>query len=137
MTACACDYDYQATVYRKSEHTARKQHKCYECGSPIMPGERYSSFFSLFSFSPPPFLPFFLFTALLSFFFAPFPFSFFSPFNLLEDMQEEVAHYWTEAPGLLMGYLRRYKAVRAAQGWTHYRAGGWHKTPNVRAETRP
>ncbi len=34
-----------ATVWRESEHKARKQHKCCECGKAIRIGETYSSVF--------------------------------------------------------------------------------------------
>jgi len=38
--ACYCDYD-TPEFYEQSERTARKQHKCSECGRPIHSGERY------------------------------------------------------------------------------------------------
>jgi len=37
---CYCDYD-PPEFYNKSEHTARKAHKCKECGKAIQPGQRY------------------------------------------------------------------------------------------------
>lgn len=132
MTACVCDYGDRASVYRKSEHTARKQHKCHECGAAILPGQRYEYVFAIWDGSPNHVRTCCRCTALRDFVVAHIPCSCWSHGSLLEDMQEEVAYYWTEAPGLLIGYLRRFKAVRAAQGWAHYRAGGWHKTP-----TRP
>lgn len=41
MSECYCDYGESPDVYSTSEHRARLQHRCYECGSPILPGERY------------------------------------------------------------------------------------------------
>lgn len=43
---CFCDYD-PATVYAKTEPTARKQHKCFECGRGIFPGQRYEKVFGV------------------------------------------------------------------------------------------
>lgn len=39
--SCTCDFDDMATFFREAYHTARKQHTCCECASPIDPGERY------------------------------------------------------------------------------------------------
>ncbi len=131
MTACTCDYDYVASVYRKSEHTARKQHKCSECGAPILPGERYEYVFAIWDGDPTHVRTCCRCTALRDFVVAHIPCSCWAHGNLLEDMQTEVEHYSHEAPGLLMGYLRRLKAVYHAKGWTRYQAGGWRKPHNV------
>jgi hypothetical protein len=37
----ADEYAEQASFYRESEHTARKQHQCCECHRPIEKGTRY------------------------------------------------------------------------------------------------
>lgn len=41
--ACSCDFDYDwvAEVHREETRTARKEHKCYECRAPILPGQKY------------------------------------------------------------------------------------------------
>jgi len=36
-----------ATVYRETEHTARKAHRCESCPALIMPGDRYVDHFSI------------------------------------------------------------------------------------------
>jgi len=40
MSACYCDADRPEFVER-NEYTARKQHRCCECGRKIEPGTRY------------------------------------------------------------------------------------------------
>ena len=37
---CSCDY-VAPTFYNQSLRTAKKQHKCEECGGPILAGEKY------------------------------------------------------------------------------------------------
>lgn len=39
-TDCYCDYD-PPHLYRAAIRTARKPHRCYDCGGPISPGEKY------------------------------------------------------------------------------------------------
>lgn len=46
MMDCYCDYDIPQ-VYRKRIPTARKRHRCYECGGAITIGEKYEYVASL------------------------------------------------------------------------------------------
>lgn len=133
MTACTCDYDSHPTVYRKSEHTARKDHKCRECGSTIAPGQRYEYVFAIWDGDAAHVRTCCRCLALRDFVVAHIPCSCWAHGNLLEDMAAEVEHYWTEAPGLLMGYLRRRAAVYRGKGLRR-KAGAWIKTPNVRGD---
>ena len=111
MTACVCDYDDQPSVYRRGEHTARMQHRCTECGGPIAPGERYERVFAVWDGDPASVRTCCRCVALRDFVVAHIPCSCWAHGHLLDDMQAEVDYYWRQAPGLLMGYLRRRRAV--------------------------
>ena len=116
-SACYCDYDYVATVYRKSQHTARKSHTCYECHRPIRPGERYESVFAIWDGDACtcPTCPHCL--AIREWVVAHVPCSCWMHGSMLEDIRNDVDCYWPEAPGLLFGYLRRRAALERAKGW--------------------
>jgi hypothetical protein len=47
MTMCAIDLE-PCDVWRETERTARKAHRCSSCGGQIAPGARYLSHFSMF-----------------------------------------------------------------------------------------
>lgn len=49
---CYCDIDNLPTWSKEVWHKARKQHTCYECGSPIDPGERYRYIFGIWDGKP-------------------------------------------------------------------------------------
>lgn len=121
MTACYCDYDETFSVYRKAEHTARKPHKCYECGRTINPGERYESAFGIYDGTgyTMPTCPHCL--ALREWVVAHVPCSCWTHGNVLENMADEVSEYGREAPGLTFGYLRRLVRLQRARGWTRLR----------------
>jgi len=42
---CEISFDEGASVWKESEHTARKQHRCDCCRGVIRPGERYTKTF--------------------------------------------------------------------------------------------
>lgn len=117
MTACVCDYDYPASVYRRSEHTARKQHKCHECGAKIESGERYEYVFAIWDGDAANIHTCSRCLALREWVVAHVPCSCWAHGNLLEDMRNEVEHYSHQAPGLAMGYLRRLAAINRAKGF--------------------
>lgn len=45
---CVIDFDDYCTIWRETEHKARKQHKCSCCRRKIEPGETYIVHFSIF-----------------------------------------------------------------------------------------
>jgi hypothetical protein len=45
---CYCDYD-PADVYSPTIRTARKAHRCDECGGEVAPGEKYENTFGVWS----------------------------------------------------------------------------------------
>lgn len=121
MSECYCDYE-PATVYRKSEHTARKEHKCYECGRKIRTGERYERVFAIWdgdanSIATCPHC-----IAIREWVTAHVPCSCWSHGNMLEEIRYDVEQYSHEAPGLQMGWLRRCAALKRALGYQ--RVGG-------------
>lgn len=46
MIDCFCDYD-PAHVYVASAPTARKRHRCYDCGGFVEPGEKHEKVFAV------------------------------------------------------------------------------------------
>jgi hypothetical protein len=120
-SACYCDSDYQATIYRKSEHTARQPHKCYECGRTINPGERYESVFAVWDGRGETCKTCPHCLAIREWVVAHVPCSCWMHGNMLEDIGNDVEHYAHEAPGLLFGYLRRKHALEVVKGWRQAR----------------
>jgi hypothetical protein len=45
---CDLEVDGYGTELRDTQHTARKQHRCEECGRTIKPGDRYGTFTGLY-----------------------------------------------------------------------------------------
>lgn len=119
MSACYCDWDYAATVYSKSCHVARKEHKCYECGRKIMPGERYESVFAVWDGRGQTCRTCPHCLAIREWVVAHVPCSCWMHGSMLEDIRNDVDNYWHLAPGLAMGYLRRLAALNRAKGWRH------------------
>lgn len=48
--SCGCDYGDGPSVFRTKTVTARKPHKCYECGCEIQPGEQYQYVFGVWEY---------------------------------------------------------------------------------------
>ena len=108
MSECYCDYDGPApSVYRKAVHTARTQHKCYECGRKIQPGERYENCFAVYDGAAvtSPTCSYCL--DLRECVNAHVPCLCWSHGNIREECIETAQEYAHEAPGLLFGAYRR------------------------------
>jgi hypothetical protein len=114
--ACYCDYE-QPTVYRSSERVARKEHKCYECHRTIRPGERYERVFAIWDGAANNVCTCHHCLELRRWVVAHVPCSCWAHGNMLEDLRDDVDDYWAQAPGLLMGWLRRRAAAKRAQGY--------------------
>lgn len=53
MTACYCDYDGPLpSVYKALRLRARCEHKCTECGQPILRGETYERVWAIWDGGP-------------------------------------------------------------------------------------
>ena len=48
---CSCDGE-PSSIYRASTPRARKRYCCGECGTPILPGDRYENVFGIWEGSP-------------------------------------------------------------------------------------
>lgn len=108
---CSCDsYSYP---YRSAMRTAKKQHKCYECSLPILPGERYQyatgkcdgSWFE--SHACPRCLD------LIEFVTAHVPCFCYEHGNAIECALACADMAGIEAPGLYFGALRRYAKIKS------------------------
>lgn len=50
--SCDCDSDGYTSVYRVTEHKARKQYRCVECSADIKPGDTYQYRFMVYDGEP-------------------------------------------------------------------------------------
>ena len=111
---CYCDYE-QPTVYRKAVHTARKEHRCYECRRTIQPGERYESVFAVWEGKGQVAPTCQHCLDLRDFVLAHVPCSCWTHGNMREDVLNDAYAWSHEAPGLLFGAYRREIAIRRAR----------------------
>ena len=116
MTACTCDWDYTASLYVAERRTARKTHRCKECGRQIQPGEIYEHVRGIWDGMPDTVRTCPHCLAIRDWVTAHVPCSCWSHHSLLEDMHAEISAYAHQAPGLAMGYLRRVAAMERARG---------------------
>lgn len=117
MAECYCDYDYTFSVYRCANHVARKQHRCYECGRVIAPGERYEYAFGYGDGESMSAHTCQQCTDIRDWVVAHVPCCCWAHGNVHDDIRNTVDHYWPEAPGLLFGWLRRVAAMQRARGY--------------------
>ena len=115
---CDCSWDDDApTIYRKSEHTARKEHRCCECGRTIRPGERHEYVFGIWDGRAETCSTCTHCLSIREWVVAHVPCSCWAHGSMLDDVRKDVAAYQHQAPGLAMGYLRRVAALKRARGF--------------------
>lgn len=113
--ACYCDYDGLPSVYRESQHVARKQHVCYECRRKIKAGEKYEYVFSVYDGAAQEIRTCQHCLAIRDWVTAHVPCFCIYHGNILDDARDAVYEYSHEAPGLVFGYLRRVVALNRAK----------------------
>lgn len=110
---CFCDYDAPA-FYNRTTPKARKAHKCYECGGPILPGETYESVTGKWDYVDT-FKTCEHCVNLRTWVKNNVPCVCWAHGNLHEDLRETVNEAWyragAEAAGLRFGFLRRMVAI--------------------------
>lgn len=111
MAECYCDYE-AFSVYRQAIHVARKQHKCYECGAAILPGDRYESAFGVYDGEPHTMATCPLCLDLRQFVLAHVPCSCWTHGDMIETIIGDAQQYAHEAPGLLFGAYRRQVRIK-------------------------
>ena len=111
MSECYCDWD-APTFYHRENRTARKQHKCDECGVSIVPGECYEHVRGKWDGDVGVFKTCPRCLALREWVVAHVPCSCWAHGNMREDVLSEAEHYGMQAPGLWFGALRREVIIR-------------------------
>ena len=107
MMDCYCDYE-PATVYTAVLHTARKPHKCLECGGQIAPGEKYERVFAIWEGDPATCKTCTRCLDLREYVKAHVPCFCWAHHSMHDDAIETVEQYAHEAPGLFFGAARLY-----------------------------
>lgn len=109
--ACWCDYD-PPEFYDRREPTARKEHRCAECGGRILPGERYERVSGKWDGDFSQFKTCCRCTSLRDWVKAHVPCFCWAHGNIREDALETARAYAHEAPGLLFGAYRREVLIK-------------------------
>lgn len=104
---CECSYDYDMPAfYSRTTRTARKRHRCYECGGAILPGEAYERVGAMWDGRVQSIATCARCTDVREFVRAKTDCCI-QHGNMLEDLRDAVEHHGWETPGLRFGYLRR------------------------------
>jgi len=117
--SCYCNFDFTWTLLKEKTVTAKKPHRCYECGRVIKPGERYQSLFGVgggTAYNMPTCLQC---QALRDYVESNVPCACLGNGTLLDDAHETVRNIADSADivgsGFVFGYLRRRVAIRRAR----------------------
>jgi|SRR6185503_19016998 len=112
---CVCDYD-PPEFYRQAKSRARKPHKCYECGAPILPGEQYERAMGKWDGSVDTFKTCQHCVALRQWVTNNVPCTCWAHGNLFDDLYESIDEACWRAPketvGLRFGFARRLHVIR-------------------------
>lgn len=111
--ACYCDGP-TASVYRAKLRKARTQHKCYECGRKILPGEQYENVFAIWEGDAQTCCTCSHCLDLREFVKSHVPCFCWNHGNIIEEAHETAEYYAHEADGLLFGAWRRKVLIRRA-----------------------
>lgn len=114
MSYCECDGE-MPSLFFESRHTARKEHKCYECRRTIRPGEQYESVRGVWEGRFEFFKTCQHCLALRDWVKAHVPCFCWMYGDVRNDAIETALSYAHEAPGLLFGAYRREIAIRRAR----------------------
>lgn len=110
MTGCYCDYD-PAEFYRATMKTARKPHRCHECGGAIQPGEPYEGVAGRWDGHFSAFKTCTRCLELRAYTLAHVPCTCWGHGNMLDDCRETILEYADELPGMMVGFYRRWIAI--------------------------
>lgn len=105
MTECYCDYE-TPTVYSIATPTAKRSHKCIECGNAISIGERYERITSLFDGEWDTYKTCCRCIAVREYVKAHVPCFCWYHYNLLDDADAAMDEYAHLVPGMRMEYGR-------------------------------
>jgi hypothetical protein len=108
---CYCDFE-PASVYQAEIHTARKRHRCSECGGHIEPGNRYERAFGVWEEGPDVFKTCPRCLRLRQYVEAHVPCVCWSHGNMREDALVAAREFASEGPGLLFGAYRLEVLIR-------------------------
>jgi hypothetical protein len=109
---CYCDYD-EPRFYCKTERTARKVHRCDECGARVQPGEKYEHV-AAYQDGMNTYKTCARCLDLRQWTKAHVPCFCWYHFSMIENAVETCQHYAHEAPGLLFGAYRRQVLINRA-----------------------
>jgi hypothetical protein len=107
-----CDCGDPPEVWRQTDHKARKPHKCNECGSYILIGEKYRYTFGIWEGDPSTHHACLRCIAIYEYVRGLVPCACWMLGNLHQELLETAREYARESPGLLFGTYRRIVLAR-------------------------
>lgn len=113
MSTCYCDHE-PAQFYVAEIRTARKQHKCNECGRAVQPGERYEHVRAKWDGDMATVRTCVRCLSLREWVKAHVPCFCWAHHDMIEDAINTAQNYAHEAPGLLFGAYRRRVLIKRA-----------------------